>query len=103
MPRAGHRRTSRDCERDAVLHFDRITEKYGDAVVAERLLAWYRREFRGPAPTRVYGPATRGTPIVNFRRKFEEALLGSAFPDYDVLYRDFRVLEESQDGTRSDQ
>lgn len=78
----------------AVAHFDSITEKYGDAVVAERLLAWYRREFRGPAPTRVYGPANRGMPIVNFRRKFEEALLGSAFPDYDVLYRDFRVLEE---------
>ncbi len=73
--------------------FKNLASTYGDEAVADRLYTWYRREFRGPTPNLVYSPARNGVPVINFREKLEAALMGEAFPDYDVLYRDFRTIE----------
>lgn len=85
----------------AVARFESLTETYGDDVVSERLFTWYRREFRGPTPNVVYSPGNAGVPVINFREKLEETLMGEAFPDYDVLYRDFRILESAENSTEA--
>ncbi len=73
--------------------FEQLADTYGDEVVADRLYTWYRREFRGPTPNLVLAPGTTGVPVINFDKKLEEAFFGEAFPEYDVLYRDFRTIE----------